>query len=868
MKKDLRLIYKEEAPNSLEGWEKYSLPIGNGRFGASIFGGLCPERVQITTNEFANDYSRGGVGNFMEIHLDFATSEANDYERGLRLQDGVAYSSFEENGKAIKRECFYSYPDKALVYHISSSGPISFKAKLVIPYLGARSVEDGGRTGKVGFEDGYLTARGSLPFRSLLFDARLDVRSDGKVKRESDSFVIDGAKETTLIFVASTSYRLVKETFYDEKALGEDPKEEVIGMMKAASALSYEELYQRHKDDYSSLMGRVDFHLSDEIDKRSVPELLEAYRKGENVPYLEELYFFFGRHLLISSSRKGGLPASLQGVWTAHDKSPWGSGFWHNINIQMNYWPAFSTNLAETFDAYIDFFEAYLPKASDNAAKWIEDNFEKKPAKGAWIIGTGAFAYQVEGMSQNTHSGPGTGGMTAQLFMDAYEFTQDEKLLEGAAYKAIHGLAAFLVSCVKDYDGKYLCSYSASPEQILSGHWENDAKEQQYYHTIGCAFDEQWLEQNARNDLAIASILGKKDEVTEEERLQIGHYSPVEIGYSGQIKEYGEEHFYGEIGEYCHRHISELVGLMPGNIITNETPAWLDAAKVTLEYRGDKSTGWALAHRLCAWARAKDGEHAYKLLQTMLREKTHPNLWDVHPPFQIDGNFGALAGMAEMLLQSHEGYISILPALPKKWGNASFKGLKARGNFEVSLSLIDGRIDTLSVVSLSGKDLKVYFPGFVLETKVFDGDEEIAHSFDSSTISFKTTKGHTYRFSNIMKAREKRIPEAFIASYCADGVHLSWKSGTPVALFRAIDDDEHYQEIGRFGKEGTFVDETFSSSKRGRATYKLVDASYEYSERDIGKLAFISPASKLEEDRYRMKLKVNNLTAEKIGWDF
>ena len=868
MKKDLRLIYKEEAPNSLEGWEKYSLPIGNGRFGASIFGGVHPERIQITTNEFANDYSRGGVSNFMEIHLDFMTKEISDYERGLRLKDGVVYSSFKENGCDIKRKCFYSYPDKALVYHISSSKPISFKAKLVISYLGSRSVEDGGRVGKVDFEDGYLTARGSLPFRSLLFDARLSLKSDGKIEKEGDSYAVNDAKEATLVFVAATSYRLIKETFYAEKALGDDPKKEVLETMKTASALSYYELYQRHFDDYSSLMGRVDFSLSDVSDKRSVPELIEAYRNDEDASYLEELYFFFGRHLLISSSRKGGLPASLQGVWTAHDKSPWGSGFWHNINIQMNYWPAFSTNLAETFDAYIDFFEAYLPKASDNAAEWIEDNFGKKPAKGAWIIGTGAFAYQVEGMSQNTHSGPGTGGMTAQLFMDAYEFTQDEKLLKGAAYKAIHGLAAFLVSCVKDYDGTYLCSYSASPEQILSGHWENDAKEQQYYHTIGCAFDEQWLEQNARNDLAINSILKEKDEVTKAETLQIGHYSPVEIGYSGQIKEYGEEHFYGEIGEYCHRHISELVGLMPGNIITNETPAWLDAAKVTLEYRGDKSTGWALAHRLCAWARTGEGEHAYKLLQTMLKEKTHPNLWDVHPPFQIDGNFGALAGMAEMLLQSHEGYISLLPALPKKWGNVSFKGLKARGNFEVSLSLKDGRIDTLSVVSLSGKDLKVYFPGFTPKTKVFDGDMEIGHSFDSSMISFKTEEGHEYRFFGIMKAKEKNIPESFGAAYGPDGVHLIWKSEVPVALFRAVDNDEHYQEIGCFEKDGSFVDETFNASKLGRATYKLVDASNGYSEKDKGKLAFISPASKLEEERYRMKLKVNNLTAEKIGWDF
>ncbi len=868
MKKDLRLTYNEEAPNNLEGWEKYSLPIGNGRFGASLFGGAALERVQITTNEFANDYSRGGVSNFMEFHLEFSKGKISDYQRGLRLKDGVAYSSFSLDGNSIKRECFYSYPDKVLVYRVSSSNPISFKAKLVIPYLGARSVEDGGRKGEISFDHECLLARGSLPFRSLLFSARLGVLKGNHFKHEGDELIFENAKEVTLLFTAGTSYKLCPETFFEEKALGNDPEEEVLSLMDKAKALTYEDLYKRHKEDYSSLMDRVDFRLSEKEDSRTVPELLEAYRAGENVPYLEELYFFFGRHLLISSSRKGGLPASLQGVWTVHDKSPWGSGFWHNINIQMNYWPAFTTNLGETFDAYIDFFEAYLPKAQENASKWIQEVLGKKPAEGAWIIGTGAFAYQVEGMSPNTHSGPGTGGMTAELFMDAYEFSQDEELLKGPVYKAVHGLAAFLTECVKKYDDSYLCCYSASPEQILSGHWELEAKEQQYYRTIGCAFDEQFLEQNARNDLRIAAILNKKDAITEKENLQIGHYSPAEIGYSGQIKEYGEEHFYGEIGEYGHRHISQLVGLMPGNVISHNTPAWLDSAKRTLELRGDNSTGWALAHRLCAWARTGDGEHAYKLLQIMLKQKTHPNLWDVHPPFQIDGNFGALAGMTEMLLQSHEGYLSILPALPKAWSNVSFKGLKARGNFEVSLSYEKSELKTLAIRSNSGKSLTVFYPGFSSSTKVYDGDKELTPSFDSHSITFETEKGHEYRFEGFSFIKAKKIPEFLPYEIQEEGVSINWKTNTPVALFKAAEDDSHYVEIGRFENETSYFDETFSDKNRYRVTYKLVDAYGEYSENDPGALLFLNPASEVEKARYEMKLKVNNLTAEKIGWDF
>lgn len=868
MKKDLRLTYVEEAPNNLEGWEKYSLPIGNGRFGASVFGGAELERIQITTNEFANDYARGGVSNFMELHLEFPKGNISDYRRGLRLKDGVAYSSFSLDGNSIRRECFYSYPDKVLVYHISSSSPLSFKAKLMIPYLGARSVEEGGRTGEISFDHDCLIAKGSLPSRSLLFSARLSALNESPLKHEGDSLIIENAKEATLLFAAGTSYKLCPETFFKEKALGKDPEEEVLSLMEKARALTYAGLYKRHKEDYSSLMDRVDFRLSEKEERRTVPELLEAYRAGENVPSLEELYFFFARHLLISSSRKGGLPASLQGVWTAHDKSPWGSGFWHNINIQMNYWPSFSTNLGETFSAYIDFFEAYLPKARENASKWIEEVLGKKPAKEAWIIGTGAFAYQVEGMSQNTHSGPGTGGMTAQLFMDAYEFSQDEELLKGPVYKAVHGLAAFLTECVRKYDGSYLCCYSASPEQILSGHWELGAKEQQYYHTIGCAFDEQFLEQNARNDLRIAAILGKKDEITEKEILQIGRYSPVEVGYSGQIKEYGEEHFYGEIGEYGHRHISQLVGLMPGNVISHGTPAWLDSAKRTLELRGDDSTGWALAHRLCAWARTGDGEHAYKLLQIMLKKKTHPNLWDVHPPFQIDGNFGALEGMSEMLLQSHEGYLSILPALPKAWTNVSLKGLKARGNFEVGLSYEEGELKDLSIRSNSGKRLIVFYPGFSSSTKVYDGDKELTPFSDSHSISFETQKGHEYRFKGFSPIKAKQIPEFLACDIQEEGTAIHWKANTPVALFKAVESDSNYFEIGRFENKTSYFDKTFSDENRCRVTYKLVDASGEYSEKDPGALLFLNPASEAEKARYEMKLKVNNLTAEKIGWDF
>lgn len=870
MRKNLELRYFEEAPDSIEGWERYSLPIGNGRFGASIFGGTKKERIQITTNEFANTFSKGGVSNFLEIHLEFPEARISDYQRGLRLNDGIIYSSYDMDSNSINREAFYSYPDKVLVYHINAKRPISLLAKLIIPFLGDRTLEEGGRTGQIK-KDGYdILARGSLPSRDLLYEGRIRVLTDGEKITKEDGIEIKNAKHVTLLFVGGTSYKLCKETFFTEKAMGEDPHEEILETLNQASNKSYANLYQNHKNDYTSLMDRVDFVLSNEKDNRSVPELLEAYRKNEWVPYLEELYFFFGRHLLISSSRKGGLPPSLQGVWTAHDKSPWGSGFWHNINIQMNYWPAFITSLSETFYPYIDFFKAYLPKAQANAKKYLEEAFHTDiPLEEAgWIIGTGAFAYEIEGLNPEGHSGPGTGGMTGQLFTDAYDYTLDETLLEDCVYPCIHGLAKFFQKCIKQYGNEYLCTCSASPEQILSGHWVNSDKKQQYYHTIGCAFDEQWFEENAQNDIRFASILKKNDEVIEKEKQQIHHYGSVQIGYSGQIKEYGEEHFYGEIGEYAHRHLSELVGLMPGDLITKQTPAYLDAAKLTLSYRGDFSTGWALAHRLCCQCRIGDGDHAYRLLKILLQKKTHPNLWDVHPPFQIDGNFGATAGIAEMLLQSHEGYLSILPALPSHWENVYVKGLKARGNFNVNILYSKNTLQEIQILSNKGRDLTLYYPGISGETRILDNGENTSFENKEHFISLKTKIGHTYTIIHFQKVLKKRIPQDFKATYQEDGVLLSWKKEGQVVLYRAKENEPAYELLGKFDKESSYLDKDYSLMHKGRATYKLVDAESSYAQTDKGSLVFIHPASQLEEDRYQLRVRTNNLISEKIGWDF
>ena len=285
-------------------------------------------------------------------------------------------------------------------------------------------------------------------------------------------------------------------------------------------------------------MDRVEFDIGGSDDGRTTEELLESYKNGNDEPYPEELYYQYGRYLLVSSSRKGTPPASLQGVWTVHDKSPWGSGFWHNINIQMNYWHAFGSNIAEAFDAYADFFKAYLPEAEKNAKEWIkETNPENSDGDCGWIIGTGAFCYEVEGKNPNSHSGPGTGGLTAKMFYDAYDFTRDKEFLKNYAYPAVHGMAKFLKKTLRDYDGRKLCSFSASPEQILSGEWVNEHKYQQYYHTVGCSFDQQMVKEVFADDLKLSGILGVYDETNKYEEENLGSLDPIRLGYSAHIKE-------------------------------------------------------------------------------------------------------------------------------------------------------------------------------------------------------------------------------------------------------------------------------------------------------------------------------------------
>ncbi len=718
-------FFKHNMDASDDGWEKWSIPLGCGYMGVNVFGRTQTERLQVTENSLSNPFvtdkrfpgGNGGLNNFCEIYLDFGhkNSDVTNYKRSLSLNNAVAKTVYDYDGVTYKREHFTSYPDRLFVTKLSASetGKLNFFVRPEIPYIAPYLLteDDGmGKTGQVFVSGNNITLSGEMEYYGIKYEGQvLVVNSGGEYIEHEKTVEVKGADEVLILVAVATNYRMESRVFLEK-----DPKKKlapyphphqlVTDIIDNAKKYTYEELLLRHINDYSPLISRTSIDLGAEQPQIPTDKLVESYKNGENQIALEELYFTFGRYLLIASSRQGAYPANLQGTWNKYASSPWSAGYWHNINVQMNYWPAFNTNLNELFYPYMEYFKAYKPLAENNADRYIEENFPKrKDASGenGISIGTGGWLYTVEGATsaKTGHSGPGTGAFTTKMLADYYEFSMDKEQLKEVVYPANRSMALFLSKLLEEQDdGTLLIKYSASPEQVHNG---------SYYHTKGCAFDQQMVYECYKDTIKMAEILGEEDDFIEKLRKDMARLDPVIVGKSGQIKEYREEENYGDIGEYTHRHISQLVGLYPGTIINRNNPRWLKAAEYSLNERGDISTGWSTAHKLNAWARTKNGERAYKLLEMLLSKCTLPNLWDSHPPFQIDGNLGGTSGIAEMLLQSHEGYIHLLPALPNKWKKGSFDGLCARGGFTVSAKWEDSIAYEIKIFSNKGGIAKI-----------------------------------------------------------------------------------------------------------------------------------------------------------------
>ncbi len=788
---ELNLWYTTPAENSDKGWERQSLPLGCGHFGANVFGIPHCERIQITENSLENTFRHGGLNNMAEVFVQTDHDEYTNYKRGLCLDHAVAWCNYTSDTTSYQRESFASYPDRCFVTKWSASAPtLNCKVKMIVPFVKDYDVEPGdgfAKSGQVVANGDTLTMTGLMQYYDIRFATVAKVLTDGILTACDNCICIQNATWMELRLTCATNYVMCHDAFYAQPKQKTDktinPLKKATKILQDTLQFDYTQLKQRHFEDYHSLFGRVQFELDGAQNDLPTDQLLQKYSQGEFSPYLEMLYFQFGRYLLISSSRKNALPPNLQGVWNCHDHAPWGSGYWHNINIQMNYWPVFNTNLAECFDSYSDFNETFRKGSSQYArehllkymprkrleqmirrscpqlqfddVETLLDNlpFEELEKVCGWTVGTGIFPYSVEG--PGGHSGPGTAGLTSKIFADRYYFTQDKQRLLKSDLPIVQSLSRFYTKVVDDYDGALLATFSASPEQFTGEVWNN------YYHTVGCAFDQQMIYENGLDFLNLAKAVGLDDVDVQIQQEQIDKYQPVLIGKSAHVKEFREENYYGDIGEYNHRHLSQLVGLFPGTQITKCTPAWMDAAKVSLNERTDQSTGWALAHRLCCWARTGDGNRTYKLLNNLLGQRTLPNLWDNHPPFQIDGNFGGTAGIAEMLLQSHENCVEILPALPDAWASGRFDGLVARGNFAVGASWKNGVATQIEITSQSGNKCILKYPN--LSKAQFNFDYQIV---DQDTVCFDTEVGVIYV--------AKDIPPCQLSN---DVQNLRWQNG-------------------------------------------------------------------------------------------
>jgi alpha-L-fucosidase 2 len=757
-----------------EHWERWSYPIGNGHMGANVFGRTQTERVQITHKDFHNDgvYQFGGLTSFAELFIDFHHDDVSDYRRSLNLNDAIAHVAYTHDGVTYTREYFMNHPDNVLVVRLTADKPgaLSFNLRPEVDHLGQMHYASDGRTGSAQAEGDTVTLRAHHDFFNVTLEGQVKVIPEGgtltAINEEPlrPALRVDGADAATIILAADSNYVLKPSVFMSppkEKLAGNpDPHAEVTARLAAATAKGYEGLKSSHLADYHNLFNRVALDLDTKPSKQPTRLLVDAYKHGDKDPYLEELMFHFARYLLIASSREDSLPANLQGTWNQYIYAPWSGGYWHNINVQMNYWGAMSANLAETFEAYISYYKAYRPQAEKYATEYVQefspDRVSDEPGGNGWIIGSGANPYYIPAAGR-IHSGPGTGGLVAKLIMDYYRFTQDKDYLREVGYPAMLGISRFYSKALQPQeDGTLLVYPSASPEIRVQSEkqreimkqfpWAKEAK-RGYYITKGTTFDQAAVWESYKDALEGAEALGIEDEpFLDTMRQEMPRLDPILIGESGQIKEFREETTYATFGLPGHRHISHLCALYPGTLIDSQHPAWEAAASKTLDFRGIETRNWAIAHHMNARARLGEADKALEAYQKILADRTFPNLLTWQPPFQVDGTFGALAGVVEMLLQSHEGSIELLPALPAAWDKGSYEGLVARGNFVVDIEWTRGQARRASVTARSGGLCQLAYPG-IESARIVDSNGKrvtLVHQTEGS-VAFETQVGERYQ---------------------------------------------------------------------------------------------------------------------------
>jgi alpha-L-fucosidase 2 len=541
------------------------------------------------------------------------------------------------------------------------------------------------------------------------------VTVDGDIRIDGNRLIINRASEVMLLLAAATNYNHDKPL----NPLATDFRAQALAQVRAAGTQSYARLKERSIAEHQRLFRRVDLQLSAAVrSDQPTDERLQAVQGGADDPNLVALYFQYGRYLLLSSSRPGGMPSNLQGLWSKDMAAAWGADYHININIQMNYWPVEVCNLSECHEPFFNFLEAYAGSTGRQAAA---DYYGARGFVGHYT--TDAWLYTpVSGEPKWAFWQMG-GAWCTRHFMEHYWFTGDQVFLEERAYPILRDASLFLLDwLVPDpKTGKLVAGPGTSPENEFTA---PDGKN--YCVSMGGSMDQEIVWDTFNNFLAAARELGIATDLTAQVGAALGKLALPGIGADGRLMEWAEEFKEPEPG---HRHISHLFGVYPGYQFTaSKTPDTMAAARKTIDYRlahGGGHTGWSRAWIINYWARFRDADKAYENVQELLRKSTAKNLFDLHPPFQIDGNLGGTAGIAEMLLQSHDGEANLLPALPKPWSMGAFRGLRARGGFEVSLTWKEGKVERAEIKSLLGKACRLRFGSVVREFATVAGETYI-----------------------------------------------------------------------------------------------------------------------------------------------